>query len=155
MSLQSLRIYRGSCSFAWYLRWWLDWLSMQSGGPLGWRQQPRSRSRRSVKARWSMPDIWCEDTKPWAIVSNYSQRLEKIESYQSMMTKTIINNIKETMIMTKLSISFSRVVLPVLGWLVSFAIRPKTVLSPVATTTPIPVPDMQCVPCMPMQCVSR
>jgi len=56
---------------------------------------------------------------------------------------------------TKLKISFSKGVRPVFGVLVSFAILPNTVSSPVDTTTPIPLPDMQCVPCMPMHFVSR
>jgi hypothetical protein len=44
---------------------------------------------------------------------------------------------------TKFKISLSRRVKPVFGVLVNFAIFPKTVESPVDTTTPIPLPDMQ------------
>lgn len=56
---------------------------------------------------------------------------------------------------TKLRTSFSKGVIPVEGSLVSFAIRPKTVLSPVLTTTPRPLPDIQWVPCSPIHRVSR
>lgn len=64
-------------------------------------------------------------------------------------------NMIEQMIMTKFSISRSRVVIPVLGWLVKVAILPKTVLFPVATTTPVQVPETQCVPWRPMFFVSK
>lgn len=59
------------------------------------------------------------------------------------MTKMIMENIIEQIIMTKLRTSLSNVVSPVLGSLVIFAIRPKTVLSPVDTTTPMPLPEIQ------------
>jgi hypothetical protein len=65
------------------------------------------------------------------------------DTYQTMITTTIMVNMMEQMIMTKLSTSLSNVVNPVLGVLVSFAIRPKTVESPVDTTTPMLLPDMQ------------
>lgn len=61
----------------------------------------------------------------------------------------------ELMIRTKFRISRSRVVIPVLGSFVSLAILPKTVLFPVATTTPVHVPETQCVPWRPMFLVSR
>lgn len=52
----------------------------------------------------------------------------------------------EQMTNTKWRTSRSRVVNPFFGSFVSFAILPKTVLSPVATTRPVQVPEMQCVP---------
>jgi hypothetical protein len=61
----------------------------------------------------------------------------------------------EQMMITKLRISLSKVVMPVLGALVIFAILPKTVESPVETTTPMPLPETQWVPCMPIHLVSR
>jgi hypothetical protein len=61
----------------------------------------------------------------------------------------------EQMIITKLSTSLSKVVMPVLGVFVIFAIFPKTVESPVETTTPMPLPDIQCVPWRPIVLVSR
>lgn len=76
-------------------------------------------------------------------------------SYQTIMTTMIIVSMIETMMTTKLKISRSKVVIPVLGSFVSLAMRPKTVLSPVATTTPIALPEIQCVPCIPIQRVSR
>ena len=60
-----------------------------------------------------------------------------------MITTTIMVNIIEQIINTKLRTSRSKVVKPVLGVFVIFAILPKTVASPVETTTPIPLPDMQ------------
>lgn len=64
-------------------------------------------------------------------------------TYQTTMTRRIINNMMEQINTTKLRISLSSVVMPVLGALVIFAMRPKTVESPVDTTTPRPLPDMQ------------
>jgi len=58
----------------------------------------------------------------------------------------IIVNMIEQITMTKLRISLSRGVMPVFGMFVNLAILPKTVASPVETTTPIALPDMQCVP---------
>jgi hypothetical protein len=52
-------------------------------------------------------------------------------------------NMMEQIIITKLRTSLSRVVMPVLGALVIFAIFPKTVESPVETITPIPLPETQ------------
>jgi hypothetical protein len=69
-----------------------------------------------------------------------------IERLQTMITMIIITSIIEQMIATKFKISLSRGVKPVLGVLVIFAILPKTVLSPVETTIPMPLPDIQCVP---------
>lgn len=63
-----------------------------------------------------------------------------------MRTIAIIVNMIEQMIITKLRISRSNVDMPVFGSLVIFAMRPKTVLSPVATTTPRPDPETQNVP---------
>ncbi len=71
------------------------------------------------------------------------------------MTKTIIENIMEQIMITKLRTSFSSGVRPVLGALVNFAILPKTVESPVDTTTPIPLPEIQCVPWRPIHFVSK
>jgi hypothetical protein len=62
---------------------------------------------------------------------------------------------KVEMMSTKRRISFCKGVVLVFGSEVSFAIRPKTVLSPVATQTPRQLPEMQCVPCNPMLFVSR
>ncbi|KAL3704295.1 hypothetical protein TMatcc_009986 [Talaromyces marneffei ATCC 18224] len=47
---------------------------------------------------------------------------------------------------TKCKTSFSSKVNPGLGSLASFAMRPKTVLSPVETTIASALPDTQCVP---------
>ena len=63
-----------------------------------------------------------------------------------MRTMMIIVSIMEQIMMTKFRISLSRGVKPLLGAFVIFAILPKTVLSPVETTTPMPLPDIQCVP---------
>jgi hypothetical protein len=63
-----------------------------------------------------------------------------------MITSTIIVNIIEQIRITKLITSLSNVVKPVFGELVILAILPKTVASPVDTTTPIPLPEMQWVP---------
>jgi hypothetical protein len=63
-----------------------------------------------------------------------------------MMTTIIIVNIIEQMINTKFRTSLSNVVRPVFGAFVIFAILPNTVASPVDTTTPIPLPEMQWVP---------
>jgi hypothetical protein len=67
-------------------------------------------------------------------------------TYQTIMTTTIMVNIIEQMTITKLMTSLSKVVKPVFGVFVIFAILPKTVESPVDTTIPVPLPDMQCVP---------
>jgi hypothetical protein len=67
----------------------------------------------------------------------------------------IIRIMREQMMVMKRNISFCKVVIPTTGLLVNLAIRPKTVLSPVATHTPRPLPDIQCVPWRPMQRVSR
>ncbi len=68
------------------------------------------------------------------------------KTYHTTMTTTIMVSIMETMIITKLRTSLSRVVMPVFGVFVNLAIFPKTVASPVETTTPIPLPEIQCVP---------
>jgi hypothetical protein len=60
-----------------------------------------------------------------------------------MMTRTIMVSMMEQMMMTKLSTSRWSGVIPVLGSLVSLAMRPKTVRFPVATTTPVQVPETQ------------
>jgi hypothetical protein len=66
-----------------------------------------------------------------------------------------IVSMRQTMMPTKMRISFCRGVKPALGALVSFAMRPKTVRSPVSTTRPQALPETQCVPAKPMQAVSR
>lgn len=71
----------------------------------------------------------------------------------TMRTTTQVMN--TDMIKTKRNISFWSGVMPVLGSDVSFAMRPKMVLSPVATQMPKQLPLMQCVPCIPMLFVSR
>lgn len=62
---------------------------------------------------------------------------------------------KSAMMSTNLRISFCRGVMPVFGSDVSFAMRPKIVVSPVATQMPKALPEIQCVPCRPILCVSR
>ena len=64
-------------------------------------------------------------------------------THQTTITMIIITNIIEQMTSTKLRISLSKGVRPVLGALVIFAIFPKTVESPVETTIPMPLPEMQ------------
>jgi hypothetical protein len=64
-------------------------------------------------------------------------------THQTMITTTIMVSMIEQMIMTKLRTSLSKVVKPVFGAFVIFAILPKTVESPVETTMPVPLPDMQ------------
>ena len=66
-----------------------------------------------------------------------------MSAYQTIMTSTIIVSIMDTMTMTKFRTSRSNVVIPFFGSFVSFAMRPKTVLSPVSTTTPMPLPLTQ------------
>jgi hypothetical protein len=73
----------------------------------------------------------------------------------TMITIIIMTSIIEQMIMTKFRISLSRGVRPVLGAFVIFAILPNTVFSPVETTIPMPLPDIQCVPWRPIHFVSR
>lgn len=63
-----------------------------------------------------------------------------------MMTTKIIVNMIEQMIITKFRTSRSSGVKPVFGAFVIFAILPNTVASPVDTTTPVPLPDIQWVP---------
>jgi hypothetical protein len=65
---------------------------------------------------------------------------------QTIMTTTIIVTMMEQIMITKLRISRSRGVIPVFGAFVIFAILPKTVASPVDTTIPRPLPEMQWVP---------
>jgi hypothetical protein len=77
------------------------------------------------------------------------------DPYQTMITIMIIVNIMEQMMRTKFRISLSNRVIPVFGAFVIFAILPNTVVSPVETTTPIPLPDMQWVPWRPIFFVSR
>jgi hypothetical protein len=67
-------------------------------------------------------------------------------AYQTIMTIMIMATIIEHITITKLRISFSKGVMPVFGSFVIWAILPKTVVSPVETTIPIPLPDTQCVP---------
>ena len=74
---------------------------------------------------------------------------------QTITTIAIETNMIEQITMTKLKTSFSRGVKPVFGALVIFAILPKTVISPVATTTPKAEPEMQWVPWRPIHFVSR
>lgn len=74
---------------------------------------------------------------------------------QTITTIRIIVTIRQTMMATKIKISFCRGVRPAFGALVSFAMRPNTVRSPVSTTRPQAWPETQCVPAMPMQAVSR
>jgi len=62
---------------------------------------------------------------------------------------------KSAMMSTKRKISLCKGVIPILGSEVSFAMRPKMVLSPVATHTPMQLPETQCVPWSPMLFVSR
>ena len=69
--------------------------------------------------------------------------VDSMITYQTMMTTMIMVNIIEQMIITKLMTSLSKVVKPVFGAFVIFAILPKTVESPVETTIPIPLPDIQ------------
>jgi hypothetical protein len=64
-------------------------------------------------------------------------------AYQTIITTIIIVNIIEQIIITKLRISLSKGVKPIFGALVILAIFPNTVESPVDTTTPIPLPDIQ------------
>jgi hypothetical protein len=78
-----------------------------------------------------------------------------LEPYQTIMIRMIMVNMMEQMTITKLRTSLSKVVMPVLGALVIFAIFPKTVESPVETTTPMPLPETQWVPCRPTHLVSR
>jgi len=72
-----------------------------------------------------------------------------------MITTMIIVTMRQTMMATKIKISFCRGVRPAFGALVSFAMRPKTVRSPVSTTKPQALPETQCVPASPIQAVSR
>ena len=60
-----------------------------------------------------------------------------------MITKMIIENIIEQIMRTKLRTSLSNIVRPLLGSLVIFAMRLKTVLSLVDITTPIPLLEIQ------------
>lgn len=66
-----------------------------------------------------------------------------MSAHHTTTTIMIMVIMMEQMTMTKLKTSFSRVVIPFFGSLVSFAILPKMVLSLVATTTPVHVPEMQ------------
>lgn len=62
---------------------------------------------------------------------------------QTIITSTIMVSMIEQMRITKLITSLSNGVRPALGALVIFAILPNTVESPVDTTIPIPLPDIQ------------
>jgi hypothetical protein len=76
-------------------------------------------------------------------------------AYQRIMINTTTQKINNEIINTNLKISFCNGVIPFFGSFVSFAIRPKTVLSPVATHTPVQLPDMAWEPWRPILCVSR
>lgn len=91
--------------------------------------------------------IWMSDVQDLEIflVDRSSRKIA------STMTVSMI----DAMMMMKCKISFSRVVMPALDSFIDFARRPRTVSSPVATTTPSPLPETQLVPCMPMHLVSR
>jgi hypothetical protein len=82
----------------------------------------------------------------WDFLSHAAQRT------MIRMTTQVINI---EMMRTNRRISFCSGVMPVLGSEVSFAMRPKIVLSPVATQTPKQLPLMQCVPWRPTLFVSR
>lgn len=84
-----------------------------------------------------------------------SAQLSANHTYQSTMMRITTQNIKAEMMRMKRRISFWSGVISVLGSEVSFAIRPKMVLSPVETQTPMQLPETQCVPCIPMLFVSR
>ena len=91
------------------------------------------------------------EIQPGWFLRRYAALIKLVEDYhrglaetnQTIMKRTIIVTMMEIMTKTKLRTSFSKGVIPVEGSLVSFAIRPKTVLSPVLTTTPRPLPAMQ------------
>lgn len=76
-------------------------------------------------------------------------------TYHRITMRTTTQKMKTEMINTKRMISFCKGVIPFFGSLVSLAMRPKAVLSPVATQTPTQLPDMASEPWRPMLCVSR
>lgn len=69
--------------------------------------------------------------------------VDRYMTHQTTRTTAIIVSIMETMIKTNRITSFSNEVSLVFGSFVRAAIRPKTVLSPMATTNPTHEPDTQ------------
>jgi hypothetical protein len=69
--------------------------------------------------------------------------VDRMITHQTIITTRIMDNIMEQIKTTNRRTSFSKVVRPVFGSPVSFAILPKTVESPVETTMPVALPAMQ------------
>ena len=76
-------------------------------------------------------------------------------TYQTTKTTVIMVSMIVQMNKTKYKTSRSSVVIFVFGSLVRVLMRPKTVLSPVATTIPVPEPMIQWVPWRPILYVSK
>jgi len=91
----------------------------------------------------------------WSHSTFYPVRQGGGAAYQRATTSTTTKNTSPQITVTNLIISFCSGVIPLRGRLDNFAILPKTVLSPVSTTIPMPLPLTQWVPCNAIQRVSR
>jgi len=103
--------------------------------------QDTIRSGTSIQLEWSFLSHAALNISEQSMI-----KCMMVVTYQSTITKITTHKMKSEMISTNLRISFCNGVIPVLGSLVSFAMRPNIVLSPIATTTPRQLPDIQCVP---------